>query len=157
MSEFVVNRTEILARNVDAHLDAKIVHIIDIPGTRVTHYLPVARLDKEGSLPEGLGKRIETERSKETLAIANHFFLVDLLTLQDLGQVIAGVSVRRGQDWVEILPALRPHIAEKMRGNRAFRIDHTLAILLDQLTPNVRVKRHVQRLHLVPQAVEFFR
>ena len=64
-------------------------------------------------------QRRKAERHEEALAVARHLPLVDLPALQDLGQVEARIGVGRRDQRVDVLPGLRPHVAEQVRGNRA--------------------------------------
>ena len=45
--EPVVNRREILGRLLDAHLDAEVVDVIDVPRARMAHDLAILRADEE--------------------------------------------------------------------------------------------------------------
>src|SRR3954462_6739859 len=67
VTELVMDRREILGVHVDAHLDAHVALIVDIPRARVADDFAIARLHEQRSLPECLWQRLESERGKESL------------------------------------------------------------------------------------------
>ena len=54
VAQLVVDGEEILAGDLDAHLQAHVVERVDVPGAGVAHHLAVARLEEQRALPEGL-------------------------------------------------------------------------------------------------------
>ena len=53
----------ILGRALRAHLDAHVVHVVDVPGARVADHLAVARLQDHRPLPERRRQRGEAEHA----------------------------------------------------------------------------------------------
>ncbi len=88
-----MNRGEIFAGLIDAHLDAQIGFEIDVPRARVTHDLAIPGSYKQRTLPERLRQRSEPERGVKVLAGLNHVERAHPPSLQDVGQRIAGVGV----------------------------------------------------------------
>ncbi len=79
-----------------------------------------------------------------------------LRLFEDLRQVVSGIRAGRRDERVDVPPFLRPHVAEEMRGDRPARRD-AVAVLLAQLRAHVGVERDVERLHLLPEAVQLRR
>src|SRR5687768_13749515 len=146
---------EVLGVLLDAHLDAQVFDVIDVPCARMTDHLAVAGLGEHRLLPEALRERIEAERSEETLADADHLQLIDVLArLEDPGEVVTGGSrVLRRDDVVNVAPLLRPDVAEEMRGDRLSGWDDLLSVLAGQIPAHVTVHGVVERLELIPEAV----
>ena len=44
VTQLVMDGREILACNIDAHFDAQVFYVVDVPGAGVTHHLAIARL-----------------------------------------------------------------------------------------------------------------
>ena len=65
VAQLVMDGGEILGGDVDAHLDAQIVHEVDVPGAGVAHHVAVARLDEQRAFPERLRQRRESERREK--------------------------------------------------------------------------------------------
>ena len=99
------------------------------------------------------GQRVEAERGEEPFAVPDHLQGVRVPGLQDLGQVVARIRVLRSDQRIDVLPVLRPHVAQQMRRDRPLLRDG-VAVLLAQLPPDVRVERDVERPHLLPEAIE---
>ena len=89
------------------------------------------------------------------LAVAHHVERRRVLRLQDCGKVESRIGVRRRDQRIDIVPLLRPHVAEQVRRNRAVRGHHAVAVFLAQAIAHVGVRGQVQRTNLLPQAVEF--
>ncbi len=60
VAQLVMDGREILGVDLDAHLDAQIVHRIHVPGAGVTHHVAIARLDEHRALPKRLRQRRES-------------------------------------------------------------------------------------------------
>ena len=54
VAQLVVDGVEVLAGDLDAHLEAQVVHGVDVPGAGVAHHLAIARLEEQRALPERL-------------------------------------------------------------------------------------------------------
>src|SRR5215831_17285886 len=87
--QLVMDRDKIFIANLNAHLQANIFLVIDIPGAGVTDHIAVAGFQKQGPLPEGILRRREAERRKEIDAGVDHAQLVNLVVLEKLSEVIA--------------------------------------------------------------------
>src|SRR4029450_2195266 len=70
--QLVMDRGEVLGRLVDAHLDAQVAEVVDVPGAGVTHDLAILRPHEQRALPERLRQRIEPEGGEEPLAGFHH-------------------------------------------------------------------------------------
>ena len=70
----VMDGGEVVGVDLDAHLYAEVVDVIDVPCGGVADDLAIARLDELGALPEGVGERGEAEGGVEALAVACHGF-----------------------------------------------------------------------------------
>ena len=132
VAELVVDRREILRRLIDAHLDAQIVDVVDVPGAGVTHDFAVARLDEQRSLPERLRQRIEPERREEALADLHHLGRRRSCALAGSSSASSPDRRRPARRVVDVRPVLRPDVAEQVRGDRPVR-RHDVAVLLVQL------------------------
>ena len=121
--QFVVDRREVLARLVDAHLDAQVGFHIDVPGTGVADHITVARTLEERSLPEGLWQRLETQRRIEALAGSHHLLCAEASPLDDVGQGEARVRTRRRHERIDVGPVLRPNVTEEVGRERTVRRD----------------------------------
>ncbi len=146
----MVDGDEVLGVDLDAHLDAQIVDVVDVPGARVTHDVAVLGLGEQRTLPERLRQRLEAQRREEPLAVAHHLALVDAAAAQDLGQVETGIAGPRRNEVVDVAPALAPHVAEQVRRDRPVRRDHVDPVTFAELGAHVAVQRVVQRANLVP-------
>ena len=118
VAELVVDGDEVLAVDLDAHLDAQVLVVVHVPGAGVADHLAVAGLDEQRALPERRGQWLEAERGEEALAVADHLLLVDLLRLQQLGEVVAGAGGRHAHEGIDVAPLLGPDVAEEVRGDR---------------------------------------
>src|SRR6184192_2877915 len=65
VAQFMMDRLEVLIRRLDAHLDAHVLHGINIPGARMTNDFAVTRLHEHRTLPEGLRQRREPDRCEK--------------------------------------------------------------------------------------------
>ena len=65
VAELVVDGEEILAGDLDAHLQAHVVDRIDVPGAGVADHVAVARLDEQRALPESLRQRAKPSETKK--------------------------------------------------------------------------------------------
>ena len=66
VAQLVVDGGEVLRRGLDAHLDAQIVQVVDVPGAGVAHHFAVARLDEQRPLPEGRRQRRESRARRRS-------------------------------------------------------------------------------------------
>ncbi len=92
---------------------------VDVPGAGVADDFAVARLREERALPERRGQRVEAERGEEALAERTIAFVVDVLLRAGSSSRRAGVGIGRLDESIDVLPLLRPHVAEQVRGDRA--------------------------------------
>ena len=149
---------EVLRRDLDAHLDAQVVDVVDVPGAGVADDLAVRGLRRTASAPRrSCGSGAKPSEVKKPSPYPDH-----LDARRSCGdfrisrQVVAGVGALRRDERVDVVPVLRPHVAEQVRGDRPVRRDR-VAVLLAQLRAHVGVQRDVERLHLLPQPVELGR
>jgi hypothetical protein len=120
MPQLVVDRGEVVSIHLDAHLDADIVLVVDIPGAGMAHDLAVGRLHELRTLPEGFGQRRKAQRREECLTALHHLHRVILLGLEQFGHVIADIPrAVRCDDIINVAPFLRPHVAEQIGADRA--------------------------------------
>ena len=113
----------------------------------------VARLRQHGALPERLRQRIEAHRGEEGLAGLHGPRGVPLLRRHRAVHVQVGHALVRLDQWIDVAPLLRPHVAQKMCGDW-FPVGHLfLAVRLLQLRADVAVQVVVEGLHLLPEAV----
>ena len=154
VAELVIDGEEILAGRLDAHLDAQIIDVVDVPRRGVTHDIAIAGFGEERALEEGGGQGFEAERNVHRLAEPHHVRRRGFARLQDLRQVITGIGIRRGQHRIEVVPRLGPHVAQQVRRDRTVRGD-SVTVFLAKLVARVGVQREVERLDLLPQAVDF--
>ena len=147
----MVDGAEVLVVDLDAHLDAQVLLGVDVPGAGVADDVAVGRLLEERTLPEGRREGGEAQGGEEALAVAHHLQLVHLPGAQELGQVVAGIASRRGDERVDVAPLLRPDVAEQVGGNGSVGRHERGAVLLDELRADVGVQRPVERRDLRPQ------
>ena len=83
VSQLVVDGDEIFAADLDAHFQAQVVEVVDVPGAGVADDFAVLRLDEQRALPERLGQRRKPHRGEEAFAILHHADGVDVLLLLD--------------------------------------------------------------------------
>ena len=93
VAQLVVDRLEVLGVDLDAHLDAQVVDVVDVPGARVADHVAVGGLGKERPLVERLGQRVQAERREERLARADHPLGVVAVGLEQRREVVARVGV----------------------------------------------------------------
>ena len=60
VAQLVVDGLEIVRVDLDAHLDAQVVDVVDVPGRGMTDDVAIARPRDQRAFPEGLGQRLET-------------------------------------------------------------------------------------------------
>src|SRR5438128_1946507 len=75
MSQFMVDGDKILVADLNAHLQAHVILVVNVPRAGMADNIAVARLDEQGPLPEGLGCGRKAQRRKEILAIMDHSHL----------------------------------------------------------------------------------
>ena len=119
VAEFVVNGDEVFAAHLDAHLDAQIVFVVDVPGAGVADDIAVGGLGEQRALPECWRQRREAQRGEEAFAVLHHAVGVEVLRLQQFGDVVGCFCLRRSDQREDVAPLLRPGIAEQVRGDRA--------------------------------------
>ena len=153
VSQLVVDGGEVFGGRLDAHLDAQVVQVVDVPGVGVAHDLAILRTHEQRSLEERVRQRREAQRRVEAFAGPDHLERRHVALFQDVGQRVAGISVGRRDQRIDVRPVLRPDVAEQMRRNRAAGRNE-VAVFLAQLQPHVRVQLQVERPHLVPESIE---
>ena len=72
VAQLVVDGGEVVGVDLDAHLYAEVVDVIDVPCGGVADDFAIAGLDELGALPEGVGERSEAEGREEALAVVDH-------------------------------------------------------------------------------------
>ncbi len=145
---------EVLAGDLDAHLDADVVLLVDVPGAGVADHVAVRRLVEQRALPEGLGQRRHAERGEEPLAVADHGAGIDSLPPQQTGQIDARRAARGRHQVVDVAPALGPHVAQQMGRNRPLGGYHVGAVEGAQAAAHVAVQLLVERPDLLPEALD---
>src|SRR5262245_57610213 len=98
----MVDHPEVFRGDIDAHLDAQVVVIVDVPRARVTDNLTIARFDEHGTLPKSRGQGGESQGGKKSLAVADHFTLVVFPRLQYFGEVETWIDVGRSDQVVDV-------------------------------------------------------
>src|SRR5262245_48384737 len=86
VSQLVMNGTEVFCRDLNAHLDADVVNVVNIPGAGMANHFIVFRPQKHGAFPEGLWKRSESQRNKEAFSILHHLKVIGISSLENLGE-----------------------------------------------------------------------
>src|SRR5580693_9419049 len=114
-----MNRCEVLRVGLDAYLDSQIILKVNVPGARMANHFAVPRFRKERSLPKRRGQWLETERLEKTLRVANHSLCVYIFRAQRRAHVWPRARIRRREERVDVVPFLRPHVAEQVRRNRS--------------------------------------
>ena len=161
----MMNSHEVVCVDLDAHFDAKVFHIVDVPSRCVADHFAVRWLDKLRTIPKSFGQWCKAERRKEALADFHHIFfclaaacseicnigLLIPLRYQKRTNVIPDVAgTWRSNDVIDIAPFLRPHISEQIGTDwSCFGLDR-IAIFLVQLRANIGMQLVVQRLYLKP-------
>ena len=149
MTQFVVDRLEVLEDDTGAHSDAEIFGVVEIPGGGVTGNFPtVCWFLQHGQGPESVGHRFETHRSVEIVSGAEH--PLDGVILADhFGRRIGGRFVRiRDGDFVQIDPETAPHVAQQVSGQRSAQVDFARPVSIVEFATDVSVQLLVQRFHL---------
>ena len=156
MAKLVVDGGEVVGVLFDAHLDAQIIDIVDVPGRGMAHHFAVSRFGKLAAFPEGCWQSLKTQRGEELLAHLGHANRVKVLLRDQIGQIIADIARTFGGDQrIDIAPFLRPHIAQQIGADRAGAGLHCVAILVVQLGADIGVERDVERLDLLPHPFGF--
>ena len=157
VTEFVVDRREVLGVDVDAHLDPHVLVQVELPGAGVADDLAVPRLDELGTRPERVRQRLHAQRGEEALGHLDHLDLRGAAALEDLGQVVTRVRGRRRHQVVDVRPALRPHVAENVCRDRTRGIDDVRPVVIRELRSHMALQVVVKRLDLVPEPVDLGR
>ena len=151
----MVNGGEIVAVLLDAHLDAHIVLVVEIPRAGVAHHFAIGGFHEHRAFPERFGQFLEAERGEEALTRAHHVELAHALRLDQLGQVIAQIAGAFGGDQrIYVAPFLRPHIAEQIRTDRTVGGLHGVAICLVEPAAHIGVQAIIERFHLAPKPLD---
>ena len=154
VAQLVVDRHEILARDLDAHLQSKVVDAIDVPGARVTDDLAVARANEHRPLPERRREAVESERDEELFRRADHVGGRNCSLDEDRGEVDVR-SVGGGSEEREgPIPGLCPHVPEQVGRDRTLRGYSVRPVVLEQPATDVGMEGAVERLHLRPEPVD---
>ena len=150
--ELVVDRVEILLGGGEARLDAHIASARHVPGARVADHLAIARAREHRALPEGLRQLRKPERGVEALRRVSHARRIPLLRLEErIRRLEAGGRVGPEDIGVDLVPLLRPHVAEELRGDRLAGGHLVLAVAPCEPGARIAVQPVVERLHLLPQ------
>src|SRR5215471_9528822 len=81
MAQFVVNGGEVFFVGLDAHLDPKIVHRIDVPCARMANDVTITRLYEKRPVPERFRQWSEPERRVEAFARLHHIGRAGIVSL----------------------------------------------------------------------------
>src|SRR5690349_14131070 len=154
MAKFVMDGDKIFIANLNAHFDADVVFVVDVPSAGVADDVTIGWFDEERSLPEGLWQGCKSERLVEILAVLHHAVRVEIFCAKKFGEVVAAAGFRQPEQGKNIAPGLRPGIAEQMRGNRTSGRNDLRAIFLREARANECVERKIERTNLVPQSVD---
>ena len=157
VAEFMVDGLEIFGIHVYAHLDAQVILLVDVPGRGMANHITVGRLDEKGALPEGFRKFLKSQGAEKCLTCFNHADGSKTLVLQYRAQIISGSRRFRGDDVVDVFPALGPHVTQQLRRNGAICRNHIGSVLLCQAGPDMAMQCFVERLNLAPGPVQFRR
>ena len=79
VTQLVMDRDEVLAGHLNAHLDAHVVLRIEVPCARMADDVAIARLGKLRALPESGRQRVEAEGCVKPLAVADHAALIHVV------------------------------------------------------------------------------
>ena len=109
---------------------------------------------KQRALPEVRGSGSKPSDVKKlspifTIAFASVFFVCE--RLRDVDRRLSLVGLDEVED---VLPLLRPHVAEQARGDRAGLRGTLSAVALAELARDVAVELVVERLHLLPEPLD---
>ena len=153
--QLVMDDAERVLRRLDAHLDAQVGEVVDVPRAGVTHHVPVPGSLEQRALPERRRERIEAERRVEPLAHADHLDGGDAPRLENRADVRPGGCSRRAGHYQvrDVAPVLAPQVAEQMYGEHAVGRDAGGAVARHQPAAHVRVELQVERADLLPQPV----
>ena len=151
----MVDSYKIIRVHLDAHLDAKVFNIIDVPRRCVADHFAVGWLDKLRTVPKGFGQWCKADRREKALADLDHVFfglaaacgkicnfgLLIPLGHQKLADVITDVAgTWRSNNIIDIAPFLRPHIAKQIGADwSCFGLDR-IAIFFVQLRADIGVQ-----------------
>src|SRR5262249_61191154 len=72
MPQLVMNGDEIFIADLDAHLDANIILVVDVPCGRMTNNVPISRFIEQRALPKRWWQRIESQRLVKILSVLDH-------------------------------------------------------------------------------------
>ena len=120
----------------------------------MAHHVAVRGLEEEGTHPESLRQRAESQGSEEALAVLDHLFPVGVLLLQEGREVVSRIGAWGRHQGVDIAPILGPEVAQKVRRNGAGGRDE-VAVFFVQAGAHIRVQGEVEGADLIPEAVEF--
>src|SRR5947209_8199203 len=84
MAKFVMDGGEVNRIDLNAHLQAHIFLIVDVPRTGMADDVTILRLYEKRALPECFGQRAEPKRFEERFAIPHHLLGISLSFLQYL-------------------------------------------------------------------------
>ena len=84
VAQLVVNGREIVSLLLDAHLDAQVFQVINVPGAGVANYVAIAWLGKHRAFPKCLRKRGKAQGHEEAFTVMHHSQRFDLLGFQNL-------------------------------------------------------------------------
>ena len=111
----------------------------------------VRGLREHRALPERVGQTRHAEGNVKALRRTHHLLRRIVLGLQGRIDIDVADARVRFHEVVQRCPALRPHVAEQMRRNRAVLWHPVLAVHLAEPGAHVTVQRVIQRLDLVPE------
>ena len=74
VAQFMMDHHEVLIVYFNAHLDAQIFLIIDVPRGRMTHHFAIARFRELRPLPKCFRQGRQAKRGIETFACLHHLY-----------------------------------------------------------------------------------
>ena len=155
VAEFVVDHAEVFFGDLNAHFDAKIVLGIDVPGAGVADHVAISGFGEERALPERFRERSKAEGFEEIFAVFDHALGIGLAVDKNFGEIEALRGFGRVHQIVDVVPFLRPDIAEQMSGNRAVGRHDIFAVFFRELATDISVERKIEWAELFPEAIHF--
>src|SRR5690349_8887782 len=113
MAELVIGREQFFLLRLDALLDAHVGAAVELPGARVTLYVPITRLLQKRAAPKSIGERRKPKRYIKRLRLPRNFDFVVLLRFELGGDIEIVHTFEWLDERVNLGPLLRPHVAEQ--------------------------------------------
>src|SRR5947199_9991749 len=78
MAKLVMNSHKIFGPDLNAHLDADIVFVVDVPGAGMADHITIYGFSEQRPLPESLRQRRKTQRLIKILAVFHHAARIEI-------------------------------------------------------------------------------